>query len=83
MKNLLCALAAASMALAPALAFACEYDSAASMSRAEQLGLAPAPAATKVPLATVAKTAAPRTGKQATAKSKAAADTRIAAATTN
>jgi hypothetical protein len=84
MKRWLAATAvAAACGLVPASAVACEYDdSSASATPPTQLGLAPAPAATKAATPVIAKAPAAKTTKQV-AKTKApAADAKLAAVTT-
>ena len=67
--------------LAPAVGAACEYNQAmASSTPAEQLGLAPAPAATKVAPA-VAKAPVAKVQKQAVSKDKAPAQDKVASVT--
>jgi hypothetical protein len=70
MKRALLAAALAVFALAPGVGAACEYNdaSAASATPTDQLGMAPAPAATMVPARTTAKAPA---AKPVTAKAKA------------
>ena len=71
MRKLL-AVTVAVLLAAPTGALACrDYDTSASTSPAEQLGLAQPPAATKVP-ATVAKVSTPKAAKQTVAKEKTA-----------
>jgi len=85
MKRVLAAAAVAVFGLAPTLGAACEYNDAsmASASPPAQLGLAPAPAASKAPAPVVAKAPASKVTKQASAKVKAASsDARLAVATT-
>jgi hypothetical protein len=83
MKRLVAVTTLALFALAPGIGSACEYgDSAATA--AEQLGLAPAPAATKVPAPTVAKAKVSTPAKQVTAKVKATTpDAKVAAVSAN
>jgi hypothetical protein len=85
MKRVLAATALALFGLAPAIGSACEYDtSAATAAPPAQLGLAPVPAATKAPTATVVKALAPKTAKQVLVKSKEPApDAKVAAVSTN
>ena len=71
MKKLLAASVAALLALAPAIASACEYDAAASAALPSQYAATPAPAATRVPTSTVAKAPVAKTSKQAESKVKA------------
>ena len=54
MKKLFAVAAVALFALAPGIGAACEYGDSAS-DTADKLGMAPAPAATKIPAPTVAK----------------------------
>ena len=73
MKRGIAVAALALFGLAPAIGAACEYNQAmASSTPAEQLGLAPAPAASKTAPA-VAKAPAAKVQKQAVAKDKAPA----------
>ena len=82
MKRMLAAVVLASFGLAPIVGTACEYE-AASMTPAEQLGLAAPPPATKAPAATVAKTTTSKS-KSAQAKAKQApADAKLRIAATN
>ena len=82
MKRLSVATVLAMFALAPVVGSACEYDSAASVTPAEKLGLAPAPAATSVP---VAKADKAKPARQEVVKAKAAPvrDVKLATASTN
>ena len=72
MKRALLAAALAVFALAPGVGAACEYDHDSSVSATvpDQLGMAPAPAATMVPAPTVAKARATNAAKPV-AKAKA------------
>jgi len=85
MKNLVAAAALAAFGLAPAVGFACEYNDA-SMASADppaQLGLQPAPQASKAPApATVAK-ALPKAQKQVPDKAPTPVDAKMAVATRN
>jgi hypothetical protein len=86
MKKMLVATALVVWGLTPAMSAACEYsdDSSASATPPAQLGVAPTPAATKVPAAAVAKTVAPNAVKQVEGKVKAPVpDPKLAAGTTN
>jgi hypothetical protein len=73
MKRELAAVALAVFGLAPAVGAACEYkdDSSASATPAVQVGLAPAPAASVVPNATIKKSVLPSAAKQAAVEVKA------------
>jgi len=85
MKRMTATAALAIFGLAPAIGAACEYnDAAASAIPPEQVGWAAAPAASKVPAPTVAKTLAPNTVKQTATKTKAAVhDQKVATGNTN
>jgi hypothetical protein len=86
MKRLIAATAVASFALAPAIAFACEYNGASSASATvpAQLALAPAPVASKAPAPAAASTPAPKAVKQEQGKVKTPApDTKLVVMTTN
>lgn len=83
MRKILAAAALTAFAFAPAIGAACEYSDA-SMASADppaQLGLAPAPAASKAPApVVVARTPAPKAVKESTDKAgKIAADGKVAA----
>ena len=72
MKKLLAATVVGLFGLAPVVASACEYlDAEASAALPSQLASTPAPAATKVPISTVAKAPAAKTSKQTVTKVKA------------
>lgn len=73
MRKLIGTLAALLLAAAPAIGWACSYETSASTSSPEQLGAAQAPAASKTPAPSVAKAEAPRVAKQPVAKQKTAA----------
>jgi hypothetical protein len=83
-KRVLAATAVALFGLAPTIGAACEYNDAsmASTSPPTQLGLAPAPAASKTPAPVVAKAPAPKVTKQAGKVATTSSDARFAAATT-
>lgn len=82
MKTVLAVTALALFGLAPATGSACEIDdSSASAAPPAQLGLAPAPAATQAPAATIAKALAPKAAKTVVGKVKAPTpDAKLAAA---
>lgn len=75
MKRLLIGTALALFGLAPAIGSACEYDKAsmASSTPPAQLGLAAAPAASKLPAPAVAKAPVARQAKEVGAKTAAPA----------
>ena len=82
MKVLLAVAAVALCTLAPGVASACEYDdTSAAATPPTQLGLAPAPAASKAPAQSVVKASNMKAAKQ-TAKIKTGSDAKIAAVTT-
>jgi len=85
MKRVSAGVALAMFGLAPMMSAACEYsDSAASASPPDQVGLAAAPAASKVPAPAVAKVLAPNAVKQTAAKTKTVArDQKVATGNTN
>lgn len=84
MKRLLVATALAIFALAPGIGLACEHDTSGSAAMNDLLGLAPVPAATKVPAQTVAKAPVAKAAKQVVAKTKVSVPTaKVAAASTN
>ncbi len=85
MKTILAATVLALFGLAPATGSACKYDdSTASAAPPAQLGLAPAPAATKAPAATLAKAPAPTAAKQVLGKVNAPArDAKLAVVSIN
>jgi hypothetical protein len=86
MKRALLAAALAVFALAPGVGAACEYNdaSAASATPTDQLGMAPAPAATMVPAPTAAKARATNAAKPVAAKAKARVpDQKLAAGPNN
>jgi hypothetical protein len=72
MNKLSMAAAITALALAPAIGWACDYETSASAGPAEQLGLAQPPAASKAPAPAVAKVAAPKVAKQALVREKVA-----------
>lgn len=88
MNKTLSLAALAALCIAPALATACEYNdaaypdpSSASTAPAAKLAVAPAPAASRVPVAVV-KAQTAKAGKHATAKATSSApDRKLAAAT--
>jgi len=78
MKRLVAVAVVALFGLAPAVGAACEYNQAmAASTPAEQLGLAPAPAASKAAPA-VAKAPIAKAQKQAVGKDKAPAQDKVA-----
>jgi hypothetical protein len=78
MKRVIAVTILALFGLAPAVGAACEYNQAmASSTPAEQLGLAPAPAASKTAPA-VAKAPVAKAQKQAVSKDKAPAQDKVA-----
>jgi len=85
MKRMLITAVVAALGLAPIIGVACEYGDAAmaSTDSARQLGLQPAPEASKAPAPVVAKAPAPDAAKQKQAQAKAVArptDAKLAAA---
>lgn len=85
MKRLLAASSLVLFGLAPAIGAACEYnDASASTSSPEQLGMAPAPQASKAPAPVIAKAPVAKTAKQATDKVKtASSDAKLVVVKTN
>jgi hypothetical protein len=85
MKKLVAAAVLAAFGVAPAVGFACEYNDA-SMASADppaQLGLQPAPQASKAPAPTVAAKAVPNAQKQVPDKARAPVEAKMAVATRN
>lgn len=81
MQKLVTVTALALFGLAPAIGSACEYNQAMASSAQEQLGLAPAPAATKAPV--VAKAAVAKPQKQAAKDKAPAQDPKLVAVSRN
>jgi hypothetical protein len=85
MKRFLAVAALAAFGLAPAIGAACEYGDA-SMASADppaQLGLQPAPEASKAPAPTTVAKATPKALKQAPDKVRKPADAKVAVASRN
>jgi hypothetical protein len=83
MKKLVAVAVLAAFGLAPAVGFACEYNDA-SMASADppaQLGLQPAPQASKAPAPTTVAKALPKAQKQAPDKARTPLDAKMAVAT--
>ena len=81
MTRLTTATVLALFALAPAIGSACDYHKSGHATPDDQLGLAPAPASTKVPAPTVAKAPPAKAAKQSVAKEKTVAtDAKLARA---
>jgi hypothetical protein len=81
MKRILAATALVAFGLAPTIGYACEYNDAsmASANTTGQLGLQPAPQASKAPAPVVAKAVTPKVVKQAKTKAP-VTDAKLAAA---
>jgi hypothetical protein len=72
MRKLLAVTAAALLAASTGALACSDYETSASVTPAEELGLAQPPAPAKVPAATVAKVSTPKAAKPAVAKEKTA-----------
>jgi len=82
MKLMLAATALALCAFTPGVASACEYDDTSAAATAPtQVGVAPAPAASKVPAQNVVKASTTK-AKQTASKTKTVPDAKVAAVST-